>query len=659
MPWQCRSCQAHVADDVTQECPACAARKEAWTLQDARTRELVITKKKFECLRAAEPGARAAGAAPYAGVSWAKAEAAPALPKETARRLIAEGQVPAPKDVLCVRVHPTASDERAADVTPLFEGEHWLSGRLFANDGPPRAEPFDLHVALVYGGEHEEALDLRADGVHFVEVTDAVAPEGFAPSVEVQAVKRPKKTLPLEASRRALELLELQDALFRTDSAVILPGGDEPEGAGSEGPEGPPTAVGLMAQTLRYLQEHPSKKLLVAGHTDTTGSHAYNLPLSELRARCALATLTGARATFVEIAQQRSLAADYQQILAWVGQHLGWPVDPGPIDGVHGPKTTQAIRDFQQAYDERDHAGNPAGQDLAVDGLLGPATWGGLFDCYELATADELGVDRAGLAALRAGIVFLDASNHSVGCGEHHPIENVGVDHYKSEVNRRVEVLLFDPGEEPALPLACHAGGKCDPAGCELYDRACYDRRPLPPMVSAKEWTARWEGEARHGSAARMVLEAPGLPAGEPVRFTVEQEGLGPIGEVAAVASNGACAATFAAWYDPARQVPPQGELGADEPFAPTRFRFVAEGGGRRTASPPLGYGDVLHVRLLDGAGGPALPRRSVRVRGPWGSKEVMNDAAGELRLEGIPPGGVWRLVTAGAVVLGEEVGPE
>ncbi len=641
MPWTCTSCSTEVADDATQECPACAARKDAWTLQAEHTRQLVITKKKFECLRAAEPGARAAGAAPYAGVSWAKAEAAPALPKETARRLIAEGQVPAPKDVLCVRVHPTASDERAADVTPLFEGEHWLSGRLFANDGPPRAEPFDLHVALVYGGEHEEALDLRADGVHFVEVTDAVAPEGFAPSVEVQAVKRPKKTLPLEASRRALELLELQDALFRTDSAVILPGGDEPEGAGSEGPEGPPTAVGLMAQTLRYLQEHPSKKLLVAGHTDTTGSHAYNLPLSELRARCALATLTGARATFVEIAQQRSLAADYQQILAWVGQHLGWPVDPGPIDGVHGPKTTQAIRDFQQAYDERDHAGNPAGQDLAVDGLLGPATWGGLFDCYELATADELGVDRAGLAALRAGIVFLDASNHSVGCGEHHPIENVGVDHYKSEVNRRVEVLLFDPGEEPTLPQACHsAGGKCDPAACELYDRACYDRRPLPPMVSAKAWSARWEGEARIDSEATMVLEAPGLAAGEPVRFRVLQEGFGEVGAVAAVASEGGCTARFGAWFRE-DAVGERVHLGLEEEFAPVRFTFVAEGGGRAVTSDPLAYADTFNGQLVRREDGAPLASTAFSLLSPWGTKQARTDASGVARVTNLPPGGI------------------
>ena len=47
--------------------------------------------------------------------------------------------------------------------------------------------------------------------------------------------------------------------------------------------------------------------------------------------------------------------------------------DPGPPDGVFGPLTEAAVKDFQERHD------GPDKRPLVVDGVVGPLTWGALF----------------------------------------------------------------------------------------------------------------------------------------------------------------------------------------------------------------------------------------------------------------------------------------
>jgi outer membrane protein OmpA-like peptidoglycan-associated protein len=277
----------------------------------------------------------------------------------------------------------------------------------------------------------------------------------------------------------AVTFIELLDAHFRTNSAVVLPEGENPNRERHEAL----TSIGVFAAALRFSDERPGKKLLVAGHTDTEGSDEFNQTLSDERAQCALALLTGDRESFKAVCDARHTVADIKQILSWVSRAFeepGFDCDPGAIDGN---KATSAppVRRFQKAYNANKGALGTAGPDLTVDGEVGPLTWGAFFDCYEHALQLELGEDADGLAKLRERAVFVDDERRALGFGEHFPIEELGVDHYESETNRRVEVLFFDEGEEPDLEQAAE-----DPETSEIYLPGIYERRPIPPMPTVQ-----------------------------------------------------------------------------------------------------------------------------------------------------------------------------
>jgi hypothetical protein len=235
--------------------------------------------------------------------------------------------------------------------------------------------------------------------------------------------------------------------------------------------------VSAFALLLRLNEEKPGKKLFVAGHTDTAGSEDFNQELSQERADCALALLTGDRASFQDVCQARHKVADYKQILAWVSRAFadeGFACDPGAIDD-NAASAQQPVRRFQETYNEKRAALGIEQPAIAVDGSVGKQTWGAFFDCYELALARELGEEPAGVAALREQLVFVDDERKALGFSEHFPVEELGVDHYRSQENRRVELLTFEPGEEPDLRLA-----QDDPETSELYLPGHYQRTPLP-----------------------------------------------------------------------------------------------------------------------------------------------------------------------------------
>ncbi len=274
------------------------------------------------------------------------------------------------------------------------------------------------------------------------------------------------------AARRPLELLEVEDQHFHTDSAVLLPEGQEPTSDAAESSTRR-TGIAIVTSALSYGRRNPQKRMLVTGNTDTKGAQDYNVELSAQRARCVHALIVGDRDTFRITCAGRCVLDDKRQILAWAALEFGWPCDPAACFG----DSYLATCAFQKAYNVDERVGTAQNKPLIVDGAFGPLTWGAVYDCYEYQMARDLGTDVAGLGAFRACVRWAFEDRHWVSCGEYNPIDNRGVNEYRSLTNRRVEIIFFRLGHEPYLP--CREG-ECRIQSCDLDDSVCYARKHLP-----------------------------------------------------------------------------------------------------------------------------------------------------------------------------------
>ncbi len=262
-------------------------------------------------------------------------------------------------------------------------------------------------------------------------------------------------------------VLEVEDIRFHHDSAVFLPDhGDAPDANRV-------TGLSILAAAYDHAKKNPQRQLLDAGHTDTTGADAYNIDLSIQRADNVKHALMGNRDPWVSGCKAKHKTEDYQQILKWAAWTYSWDCDPGPIDNVHGSKTSAGVKSFQKNYNVK------FGQSIAEDGVVGTQTWGAFFDCYEDSLRNLMRVDDAGLAEARGRIRFM--SPDRVGCGENFPIEASRTNNYSSAINRRVELIFFDPDQIPKMD--CHPGGSaCNAILCEVYNPKMYKYTHITPL---------------------------------------------------------------------------------------------------------------------------------------------------------------------------------
>jgi hypothetical protein len=259
-------------------------------------------------------------------------------------------------------------------------------------------------------------------------------------------------------------ILEVEDLHFHHDSAVFLPHYAWGEQDAKIPEPDRITGLAVLRACLIHARDNPSHSILIAGHTDTTGKPSYNNKLSKMRADSVLYALQGDRNEWVKIVKKKHRVKDYQQILKWIALTFGFACDPED----HGGVIKKAVRWFQSVWNEAEY-----GEPISIDGIVGKETWGAFFDLFMYQLKLILENEDENLVELRKKLKFLNDGRKAVGCGERFPIDNRRRDNYESRINRRVEILFYDPSEKPQL---CSADlcSKCALQRCELYELGIY-----------------------------------------------------------------------------------------------------------------------------------------------------------------------------------------
>lgn len=458
-------------------------------------------------------------------------------------------------------------------------------------------------------------------------------------------------------------MVEFSDALFRYNSAVLLPVEIAPSSDGLDR-----GGLDMVAACLFFAQNHPDKAILVAGHTDTVGSPESNVRLSGLRAQAVHGLLMGLRDDFAEACfgphltqEQRyphggdgskagTLYSDYADVLNWLADNFGWDCQCGYPNGP--PWIYDATLRFQKAYNASQVKAEAMQADITATGVFDRPTWAAVFDCYQAKLAECLCLSPGELSSLRGGLKFLPSASPYASCGESKPLDHMGVDNFRSQTNRRVEVLFFDPGEEPQAP--CQSG-PCVPDECDVHERVAYRREPV---ANVPRWMAVWDQPLpiKMGDVRIMRLKSQDLVAGTLVTFQrtclVGSRVIPHGASIAVTAADKVAEATWSEWFSVELPGAPQ-QLKQDERFLPVRFSFVVQVAGQPDcASPELAYGDTVSKQYVFETPD-KVPAAGIvyTLVSPWGYIEGTTSDAGMVEHVGLPPGGVgivlrdWHLV--------------
>jgi hypothetical protein len=301
-------------------------------------------------------------------------------------------------------------------------------------------------------------------------------------------------------------MVEMEDVLFHLDSAVMMP--ERPKGkSSSDGTEDDATdpddvtlqedqdkvsGLKALALALKQFEFDSEKRLLIAGHADTSGAAKMNFELSALRAQNVLSLLDGSNYSWADISEKRHRIEDYQQILMYVKDNRGWSdCDPVKIDDKWSDDVDKANRAFIKRFN--DWASGPEGSGLDIDNPISEATadkikkdpkhkwpvemWFAVYRIYEDDMAAALQVDRFHLNSdYRSGFQFCDVNKKYISCGESYPIDDAEKDNYRSQVNRRVELFFFDKNTVPKIDCPARVDTVHKAPECPMWHKYHFKR---------------------------------------------------------------------------------------------------------------------------------------------------------------------------------------
>ena len=285
-------------------------------------------------------------------------------------------------------------------------------------------------------------------------------------------------------------VIEMEDINFHFDSAVLLPdyGPQAPEPGSKD--QNRITGLGVLFACFKQAEKNDFQQtILIAGHTDKKGSSSYNLKLSQQRAENVFFMYTGERKKWADSSDDKNQVEDIQQILKWISFNFQFDCDPGEVNNSLTPDTTTAILKFQKRYNKefielKTHQikFKRTFSKIDEDGKMGKETWSAFFDMYTLELLIIMGIDEEGLNGKRSKLKFVKKKSLNpspvIGCGENHPASEAKTED-ENPVDRRVEILFFDDGEEPELK--CHPQRfNCIASKCDLYPKGFFKRTPIP-----------------------------------------------------------------------------------------------------------------------------------------------------------------------------------
>jgi hypothetical protein len=271
------------------------------------------------------------------------------------------------------------------------------------------------------------------------------------------------KTAVILCKKIPVLVIEMEDVCYHAGSGLLLP--EDPagtkEGESDSQAQKKVSGVAALALIFRHFEEAPYRHLLIVGHDDTEGSPQQGFDISKKRAEGVYYLLTGKKKEWCEHALTSHTIKDFQQIMLYYHLVKGWNCNPGEINDKWSPKTEKAVKVF---FDEISKFGGTKKVDSSAVSSSPKKkwpieAWEIIYDFYESLMFSALNggkpVTGETLAKARGRLRFLDENKPIVACGDSFPTSHFGKKHFRSQADRRVEMLLFSDDIKLNYSLPC------------------------------------------------------------------------------------------------------------------------------------------------------------------------------------------------------------